>query len=115
MEYAIIKTGGKQYRVSPGDTVDVERLRVEEGALVELDVLALTKDGQLTVGDPIVPGAKVVATVQRQDKDKKIVIFKFKPKIRYRIKKGHRRRFSRLAIREITTEADESGGKDNGA
>ena len=105
MEYAIVKTGGKQYRVSPGDTVDVERLQADEGSLVELDeVLAVAKDGQLTVGDPVVPGAKVTAVVQQQARDRKVLVFKFKRKVRYQGKRGHRRAYSRLVIREIVTE-----------
>ena len=111
MEYAIVRTGGKQYRVSPGDTVDVEKIRVEEGSLVELDeVLAVAKSGQLIVGNPTVQGALVVAEVKEQAKDRKILVFKFKPKVRYRVKRGHRRAYSRLVIREIVTEAGHSGG-----
>ena len=110
MEYAIVRTGGKQYRVSPGDTVDVEKIRVEEGSLVELDeVLAVAKSGQFIVGNPTVQGALVVAEVKEQARDRKILVFKFKPKVRYRVKRGHRRSYSRLFIREIVTEAGDSG------
>ena len=104
MEYSIIRTGGKQYRVSPGDIIDVEKLNVEEGSLVNLEeVLAISKDNSLTIGTPIIPGAKVVAEVKGQLKDKKITVFKFKRKTRYQVKRGHRRAFSRLLIREIMT------------
>lgn len=118
MEYSIIRTGGKQYRVSPGDIIDVEKLNVEEGSLVNLDeVLAISKDSSLTIGTPIIPGAKVVAEVKGQLKDKKVTVFKFKRKTRYQVKRGHRRAFSRLLIREIMT-ANGSGksiGEKDGA
>jgi len=116
--FAVIKTGGKQYRVSPGDIIDVEKLNVEEGSLVNLhEVLAISKDSSLTIGTPIIPGAKVVAEVKGQLRDKKVTVFKFKRKTRYQVKRGHRRAFSRLLIREIVT-ANGSGksiGEKDGA
>lgn len=101
--YAIVLTGGKQYRVKPGDVIDVERLaEFEPGDTVTLDhVLLVSKEGAVTVGTPVVPGAKVVAKVEAEGKAKKILVFKYKPKVRYRRKNGHRQRFSRLAIESI--------------
>lgn len=79
--YAIIKTGGKQYKVSEGDLVRVEKLAYEVGETVDFDqVLLVSNDGELKVGSPLVEGAKVSATVEDQNKDKKIVVFKYKPK-----------------------------------
>jgi large subunit ribosomal protein L21 len=102
MEYAIIKTGGKQYRVSVGDMLDVEKLAVEPGSEIELDeVVALSKDGKLSVGQPLVEGAKVVAQVHEHNKDKKIRVFKYKRKTRYRKTTGHRQNHTRLQVVEI--------------
>lgn len=100
--YAIVETGGKQYRVQKGQVIDVERLPAEVGEEVELDqVLLVADDGEVRVGQPTVEGAKVRATILRQDKARKIIVFKFKPKERYRRKAGHRQRFTRLRIEEI--------------
>jgi large subunit ribosomal protein L21 len=100
--YAIIETGGKQYRVSPGQTIDVERLDVAEGDTVELDRVLLIADGdQVTVGTPNLDGAKVVATSQGEGKGEKIIVLKYKPKVRYRKKTGHRQRYTRLVIDKI--------------
>ncbi len=100
--YAIIETGGKQYKVSPGQTVDVERLDVAEGNTVELDkVLLIADDDKVRVGTPTVEGAKVVATSQGEGKGKKIIVFKYKPKVRYRKKTGHRQLYTRLIIDKI--------------
>ena len=102
MEYAIIQTGGKQYRVQPGDTVDVEKLSAEVGSTLELDsVLLVSRDGEMSVGAPTVPEARVIAEVQAHGRGKKLIVFKYKPKVRYRRKQGHRQAFTRLAIREI--------------
>lgn len=100
--YAIIETGGKQYRVQSGDRIDVERLDGEPGATVQLDrVLLLAKDDTVQVGSPTVPGAKVTALVESQGRSEKMVVFKFKRKVRYRRKKGHRQQFTTLRIQEI--------------
>ncbi len=105
MDYAIIKTGGKQYRVSNGDIIDVEKLQVDPGSEIELDqVMAVSIDGQLNVGTPVVDGAKVVALVQAQDRAKKILVFKYKSKTRYRRTRGHRQPYTRLQIMEIVSE-----------
>ncbi len=102
MDYAIFKTGGKQYRVKPGDVLDVEKLPLDVGSVAEFDqVLAVSDDGELNVGTPTVSGAKVVAEVQSQYKDRKIIVFKYKRKTRYRRKKGHRQNYTRLLIQDI--------------
>jgi large subunit ribosomal protein L21 len=103
--YAIIETGGKQYRVSPGDVLDVERLETPPGDTINIEkVLLVNVDDQITVGRPLVEGARVVAKVEDEGKGKKIIVFKFKPKVRYRRKKGHRQLYSRIAIQEIATD-----------
>ena len=100
--YAVVETGGKQYKVSPGQTIDVERLDVAEGDTVELDKVLLIADGdKVTVGQPAVEGAKVVATSQGEGKGEKIIVFKYKSKVRYRRKKGHRQLYTRLLIDKI--------------
>ena len=100
--YAIIETGGKQYRVSEGQTIDVERLEVAQGSTVELDkVLLIGRDEKVTVGNPTVSGAKVVATAAGEVKGKKVIVFKYKPKIRYHKKTGHRQVYTRLTVNEI--------------
>ena len=100
--YAVIETGGKQYKVTPGQTIDVERLEVAEGRTVELDRVLLVADGdKVRVGTPTVDGAKVVATSQGEGKGKKIIVFKYKPKVRYRRKTGHRQLYTRLVIDKI--------------
>jgi len=108
--YAIVETGGKQYRVTPGQTIDVERLDVAEGDTVELDRVLLIADGdQVTVGQPTVEGAKVMATSQGEGKGKKIIVFKYKSKVRYRRKKGHRQLYTRLMIDKIVGAEGVSG------
>jgi len=100
--YAIVETGGKQYQVQTGQIVDVERLPAEVGEEVELNqVLLVADDDDVQVGQPTVEGAKVRATVLRQDRGRKIIVFKFKAKERYRRKAGHRQSFTRLRIDEI--------------
>lgn len=100
--YAIIETGGKQYKVNPGQTIDVERLSVAEGNTVELNRVLLIADGErVIVGTPTVDGAKVVATSQGEEKGKKVIVFKYKPKVRYRKKTGHRQLYTRLVIDKI--------------
>ena len=101
--YAIIKTGGKQYKVSEGDLVRVEKLAYEVGETVDFDqVLLVSNDGDLKVGAPLVEGAKVSATVEDQNKDKKIVVYKYKPKKQYRKKHGHRQPYTLEKINSIS-------------
>jgi large subunit ribosomal protein L21 len=98
--YAVIETGGKQYRVAAGDVIEVETLPVEEGNIVELDhVLMVSGDQGVTVGTPTVEGAKVKATVQNHGRSKKIIVYKHKKN--YHKKQGHRQNFTRLYIDDI--------------
>jgi large subunit ribosomal protein L21 len=100
--YAIIETGGKQYRVTVGDTLSIEKLVVEPGAGITFDrVLMLGGDGPATVGTPLVAGAAVQAQVEEQYRGPKIVVFKYKPKKRYRRRTGHRQALTRVAITAI--------------
>ena len=100
--YAVLTTGGKQYRVSEGDVLFVEKLNAEVDSTVELtEVLAVSKDGELKVGAPVVEGAKVVAKVLAQGKAKKVVVFKYKRKKDYRRKNGHRQPKTELKIIDI--------------
>ena len=100
--YAVVKTGGKQYRVSPGDSIDVEKLPHEVGEQIDLDEVLLVANGSGTqIGRPLVKGATVKATVTRQAKGRKVIIFKIRPSKRYRRRKGHRQHFTRLRIDEI--------------
>src|SRR5437762_3431217 len=95
--YAIVQTGGHQYKVAPGDTIEVEKLDAEPGANVELgEVLMVIGDDGVQVGAPLVDGAKVLARVVAQGRGNKLVVFKFKPKKRYRRKTGHRQSITRL-------------------
>ncbi len=106
MPYAIIETGGKQYRVQAGDTIEVESLPSEPGSTIELDrVLVLSEDDGVTVGRPQVDGARVIAEVQEHGRGKKIIVFKYKSKVRYQRKQGHRQAYTRLVIKEIVTRS----------
>lgn len=101
--YAIIRTGGKQYQVSAGERLRVEKLVGEIGDTVELDDVLLVADGEdVKVGQPVLDGAKVTAQIVDQGKDKKIVVFKKKRRKGYKLKKGHRQPFTALEIKEIS-------------
>ena len=100
--YAIIKTGGKQYKVAEGDVIMVEKLEANEGDEVVFDqVLTVVNDGDVKVGKPVVEGAKVTAKVTAQGKDKKILVFKYKAKSNYRKRQGHRQPYTKVAIEKI--------------
>ena len=100
--YAIIRTGGKQYRVSEGDVLNVEKLNVEEGQEVVFDeVLTVVNDGDVIVGAPTVAGAKVTAKVAKQGKADKIFVFKYRAKSNYRKRQGHRQPFTQVEITSI--------------
>lgn len=100
--YAILETGGKQYKVAEGDVLFVEKLNANEGDVVTLEnVLAFSKDGNLVIGNPVVAGAKVEAKVLEQGKAKKVVVFKYKAKKDYRKKQGHRQPYTKLVIEKI--------------
>ncbi|MBR1781645.1 MAG: 50S ribosomal protein L21 [Oscillospiraceae bacterium] len=99
---AIILTGGKQYKVAEGDTLFIEKLPVEAGDAVTFDqVLAVIDDDKATFGTPVVEGAKVEATVEKNGKGKKIVVFKYKPKSGYKRKQGHRQPYTKVTINSI--------------
>jgi large subunit ribosomal protein L21 len=100
--YAIIETGGKQYKVAEGDVLFLEKLEVAEGDSVAFDqVLVVSKGGNLVVGAPLVAGAKVTAKVEKQGKDKKIIVYKYKAKKNYRRKQGHRQPYTKVVIEKI--------------
>jgi large subunit ribosomal protein L21 len=100
--YAIVETGGKQYRVTPGQVIDVDHLDMVEGETVELDKVLLVADGdKVAVGTPTVAGAKVLATSQGGGKSDKTIVFRYKNKVRYRKKTGHRQLYTRLAVNRI--------------
>jgi large subunit ribosomal protein L21 len=99
---AIIKTGGKQYIVSPGQKIKIEKIDTEVGKEVTFsDVFLLENNGEVTIGTPVVEKAVVKGTVLAQDKAKKVVVFKYKPKKRMRTKKGHRQPYTEVQITEI--------------
>ena len=100
--YAVIETGGKQYRVGVGDKLTVERLTAEEGSDITIDrVLLLGGDGTTKIGTPVVEGATVTAHVDAHDRGDKIIVFKFKAKKRYRRRTGHRQEQTQLTITGI--------------
>ena len=101
--YAVIKTGGKQYRVTEGETLKVEKLDVEEGAAVEFDQVLMIADGdQIQVGAPYVEGARVAATVKAQGRGPKVRIIKFRRRKHYRKTQGHRQSYTELKIGSIS-------------
>ena len=101
--FAIVQTGGKQYRVEPGDTVRVETLAADQGDTVELTDVVLRSDGDdVVVGTPTVPDAKVTAEVVGHGRGKKIIVFKYKAKTRYRRRNGHRQGYTDLKILDIS-------------
>ena len=101
--YTIIETGGKQYKVAEGDTLFIEKLPVEAGEAVTFDkVLAVIDGDNVTVGTPVVEGAKVDASVVKNGKGKKIIVFKYKPKKGYRRKQGHRQPYTKVTIGKIS-------------
>jgi len=102
MTQAVIKTGGKQYLVKEGEKIKIEKIEKKEGEEVEFkEVLFLEKDGKVKIGKPFVEGAKVLGKVLKQGRSKKIIVFKYKPKTRYRKKKGHRQPFTEVLIEKI--------------
>ncbi len=109
MAYAIIKTGGRQYRVAEGDTIDVDLLDAEVGKTTTFGEVLLHADGdRLTHGDPLISDANVTAEVVEQRKDKKVVAFKFKRRKGYHRTVGHRRKLTRVKIKSITVSGTKS-------
>ena len=100
--YAVIATGGKQYKVSEGDVIRVEKLGVDAGQSVTFDqVLVVSNDAELKIGTPVVDGASVTATVVKEGKAKKVIVYKYKPKTGYHKKNGHRQLFTEVKIEKI--------------
>lgn len=99
--YAVITTGGKQYKVSEGDAIYVEKLDAEEGAKVTFDQVVMVGGDSVKVGTPLVDGASVTGTVEKQGRQKKIIIFRYKPKKGSRSKKGHRQPYTKIVIDSI--------------
>lgn len=110
--FAVVKTGGKQYRVTAGDVLRVEKLEAEEGASVTLtEVLMVGDDSGVTVGSPLIEGASVTFDVLETRKDTKIVIFKKKRRHNYRRKKGHRQWITVLRVTDIVASAGKAASK----
>lgn len=100
--YAIVETGGKQYRMRPGDVLDVEKLQGEPDSEIQFDRILAVKDGDtLKVGAPVVEGARVKARVLEHRRDRKVIIFKYKRRKGYRRKRGHRQWLTRVRVEEI--------------
>ena len=105
MKYAIVESGGKQYKAVEGAMIDVDLLKVDPGAAVNLDnVLLLVEDEAVTIGTPSIKGAAVSTTVVDHVKGPKLLIFKYSPKKRIRVKTGHRQQYTRLKIESIKME-----------
>ena len=112
MAYAIIKTGGRQYRVAEGDTVDVDLLDVEPGKTATFGEVLFHADGKhVTHGDPLISGAKVTGEIVEQRKDKKVIAFKYKRRKGYHRTVGHRRKLTRVKIKSISLGAKKAAGK----
>jgi len=105
MKFVIVEQGGKQYQAAEGETIEVDRLPNEVGETLALkDVLLFVDDGKVKVGTPLVKGTTVQAKVLDHFKGRKILVFKYRPKQRYRVKTGHRQQYTRLLIESIETE-----------
>jgi large subunit ribosomal protein L21 len=105
MKYAIVEDGGKQYKAVEGQTIEVDHFDSEIGEQLDLErVLLIVDEADVQVGTPLVDGAKVQATVVSQVKGPKVVVFKYKPKKRYRVKTGHRQKYTRLQIVSISVK-----------
>jgi len=122
--YAIVATGGKQFRVRTNQVINVELLQVEKGKDIELSPVLMIADGEeVIIGTPAIEGAKVIATCIEQGKSRKIIVFRYKSKVRERRKTGHRQPYTRLLIKEIikpghkvtkkTAKAKAASGGDN--
>ncbi|MGB4661370.1 MAG: 50S ribosomal protein L21 [Mobilitalea sp.] len=99
--YAIIATGGKQYKVAEGDIIRVEKLGVEAGATITFDQVLAVNNGSLVVGNPMLANANVTATVVEEGKNKKVIVFRYKRKTQYSKKNGHRQPFTKVKIEKI--------------
>ena len=99
--YAIIATGGKQYKVSEGDVIFVEKLEAAEGDAVEFDQVLAVNDGEMVIGAPTVAGAAVKGTVLAQTKGRKVIVYKYKRKTGYHKKNGHRQNYTKVKVESI--------------
>jgi len=107
MELAVIKTGGKQYIISPGQKIKIEKLDIiDEKEVIFDQVLLLEQDGKIEIGTPFIQGVKVFGKILNQGKSKKVIIFKYKAKKRYKVKKGHRQPFMEIEIIKIEKNRD---------
>jgi large subunit ribosomal protein L21 len=112
MAYAIIKTGGRQFRVTEGDTIDVDLLDVDQGKTATFgDVLMFVDGKDMTHGDPLISGAKVTVEVLEQHKDKKVIAFKYKRRKGYHRTVGHRRKLTRVKIKSISVGGKKTAAK----
>ena len=103
---AVIKTGGKQYLVSPGQKIKIEKIDVKEGKEITFkEVLLLEKQNKIEIGTPFIKGVKVIGKVLRHGRGKKVIVFKYRPKKRYKLKKGHRQPFTEVEITKIETSS----------
>jgi large subunit ribosomal protein L21 len=101
--YAIVRTGGRQYRAEPGSVIDVEKLAADAGATIDLDevLLVVPDEGEPLIGQPLVKGATVKATVLENYRAAKVLIWKYRPGLRYRRRRGHRQTYTRLRIESV--------------
>jgi large subunit ribosomal protein L21 len=112
--YAIVETGGKQYRVQAGNRIKVDYLGIDEGKEIELSKVLLINDGDnMILGNPVIDNAKVTATCVGEGREKKVIVFKYKPKTRYRVKKGHRQPFTALRIDDIVKPGKKASKKES--
>lgn len=112
--YAIFQSGGHQYRAEEGEIIEVERLAVEDGAAVDFEDVLFVGGESAAVGRPTVAGAKVTGTVLGETKGRKVIVQKYKPKQRYKIKQGHRQRYTRVRIDAITAPERHGSDTNNG-
>lgn len=104
MASAVIKTGGKQYLVSPGQKIKIEKIDAKEGKeIIFREVLLLEKGKKIEIGNPLVKGVRVIGKVLSQEKSKKVIVLKYKSKTRYKVKQGHRQPFTKIEILKIET------------
>jgi large subunit ribosomal protein L21 len=112
MKYAIVVSGGKQYKAVPGEIIQVDKLPKEINDKVTLNEVLFISDGKkkVTIGTPTIKGAKVETTVADQIKGPKILVFKYKPKVRYRKRQGHRQQYTLLEVKKIVKKSGEKDG-----
>jgi large subunit ribosomal protein L21 len=109
MDLAVIKTGGKQYLVSPGQKIKIEKIEKKEGSeIIFNEVLLLKKGEKIEIGRPLIKEAKVRGKILKHGKGKKITVLKYKPKTRYKVKRGHRQPFSEVEILKIESKVENS-------